>query len=192
MHSKKHQVKLLDGTVEGIAAKMTTISSHGGYMRKIFFHTAIFVLVFSPFSCKDIGTEPVQLEFSDMASMGYFRVEQAGTAVFRSQTEWNAFVHVHLNQITAIPILLPKADFDKQMVIGVFWGGGFSGCANVSRSIESVRIVNNAVVVQVGPLKDLGECAVPVTPLHIVKIPKTDLPVVFVGNVLGGDKETRN
>ena len=143
----------------------------------------IVVFSFLSLCCRDIGVEPRALDFSEIPSAQFFRVQQPGTAVFRSEAEWKAFRDVHFMYILGMPIMPPIADFEREIVIGIFWGTGYGGCRNVTQSIERVQIANNVVEVKVGPLSDLGSCKMLVAPLQIVKIPKTDLPVVFVGNV---------
>ena len=65
------------------------------------------------------------------------------------------------------------------MLIGVQWGGGYSGCSSLVEAIESIGIHDQRIEVRVGPLPDLGECLAVVYPIQIVRIPRSDFHVVF-------------
>ena len=71
------------------------------------------------------------------------------------------------------------------MLIGVFWGLGFSGCTDETQSIESIRSSFASIEVRIGPLGDLGACAAIVSPRQIVRLASATQPVVFTGLVPG-------
>lgn len=152
-------------------------------MRNCLLIISILLISIGLESCKDAGVQPVELQFSDVESMEYFYGVQPGTYVFRTPDEWNRFVEEKFTAVILGTIQLPQVDFSKEIVVGVFWGGVYSGCTNVSRSIEKVILLDNKVEVNVGPVQYLGLCRMIVAPRHIVKIPKSELPVVFMGNV---------
>ena len=155
-------------------------------MIKIIPILASFLISILQFHCEDTGVQPIDLQFSDIENMRYFRVEQPKTLVIRTQKEWDSFLRGSFFPPSNLHgVDFPRVDFNEEMVIGVFWGGGckYSGCTNVSRSIERLVMSLNGIEVKVGPLQDLGLCEACVSPLHIVKVEKSELPVVFVGNL---------
>lgn len=141
------------------------------------------------YSCKDQGVVvvPENAIYDELASLERFDVAQQGTKVFRTREEWQAFfMETFRYPLSTEPIQVPRIDFNNEMVVGVFWGSGrYSGCTKISRSIEYIRNVGNRIEVKVGTVRDLGRCRMMISPLYIVKTPKSDLPVVFVGNPPG-------
>lgn len=132
-------------------------------------------------SCKDMSTQVTEIEYKDITVR--FRGTQPSTFVFREQNEWDAFVSRY-SPPTMDPIPVPKVDFAKEMVIGVSWGGTcrYSGCS-YGKLIERVTSSANKIEVKVVPLQIIGPCDLCLEPLHLVKVPKSGLSVVFVGNV---------
>ena len=125
--------------------------------------------------------------FENVENYGNFCVEENGTSVITSDLGWmdlwERYWNVYDGQGNKTPP--PEVNFDKEMVIGVFWGGycAYSGCTNESPSIESVWIENDTLWIKVGELKNLGPCDMCVCPLHLIQTQKLDMPVRFVGDV---------
>ena len=79
---------------------------------------------------------------------------------------------------------VPDVDFDRQLVVGVFYGGSFhGGCSGDVEVIESVRVDGGALVVEVGPLPDLGPCRAIVYPADMVVVDAQVPAVRFAGDV---------
>jgi hypothetical protein len=125
--------------------------------------------------------------FKDVKDYGSFCIQERGPVVITSKAEWTHLWELYWNNYDekGNKTPPPQIDFDKGMVMGVFWGGNcrYSGCTNRSPSIKSVWIANDTLRVQVGPMRDLGPCDMCVCPLHLVHTEKYDLPVTFVGDV---------
>lgn len=75
----------------------------------------------------------------------------------------------------------PSVNFDEEMVIAVHWGEGYSGCSNKVSAIDSIVKTRGSVEVIVSELPDLGPCDMIVYPIQMVRVPKTDLSVRFLG-----------
>ncbi|MGD9900510.1 MAG: hypothetical protein AB7T22_15400 [Calditrichaceae bacterium] len=135
-----------------------------------------------------IGTEDTtQVSFQDVESYGAFFVKDPGTRVFKDSSEWIGFWDQYWNVYdgTGQKTPAPFIDFSENMVIGVFWGDycKYSGCGNESPSIEEVYICMDTLYVFVGDLKPLGMCDACVSPLHLIRTERRDLPVQFTGNI---------
>ncbi len=115
-------------------------------------------------------------------SAGGLLVQQPMTAAWRSQDEWSEFFCLH--SIQAGPICrAPEFDFEDHMLIGVFWGLGFSGCTDETQSIKLIRRSLATIEVQIDPIDDLGPCEALVSPRQIVRLESATQPVVFTGFV---------
>ena len=126
----------------------------------------------------DIDDGPgVTLQFEHLERARFLQVTEAGVRVFRSASEWEGFWLSH-SQAS-----LSTIDFGQSMVIGVFWGGGHSGCSNVADSIEEIVARCDTIEVRIGPLTGLGDCAMPVLPVEVVSFDYSELPVSFRGEV---------
>jgi hypothetical protein len=133
------------------------------------------------------GSQFFPLIFQDIPAAGALRVQQPMTAVFRDQASWNDFWQANAPGGGSAPV----ADFNREMLIAVFWGVQPAGCTNFVNAIEAVGLrfegVNSvgAVEVQVGPLPPLGSCATTVFPVQVVSTDRSGAQVVFVGDVPG-------
>lgn len=122
-----------------------------------------------------VRAEPVA--FENLREASNLRVRKSGTAVFKNAASWESFWHSSLPPILAI-------DFKKQILIAVFWGGEpHSGCGDYVEAVESVSREGDRIRVHVGRLPSLGPCRVVVYPLQIIRIDRSDLPVIFTGEV---------
>ncbi len=142
-----------------------------------------------PTACTaDDPTNQVQyfpLVFTDFIAAAPLEVTTPGTQVFKDQAIWDAFWQAHAPLAGSAPVL----DFTQDMLIAVFWGTQGSGCFDFVDAIINIRArvdaVNTLGVIEVdiGPLPNLGNCAMPVNPLQVVSIEATITPVEFVGMV---------
>jgi len=99
--------------------------------------------------------------------------------VIRTQEQWAELWSIHTS--TRIPHTSPPAiDFARDMVLAVFMGQRPSG--GFSIEITKVEKVENTIVVffrETEPAPEAEVTAVLTQPYHIIKIEKTDLPVIF-------------
>ena len=141
-------------------------------------------------SCKDTGTdipELVPVPFNDVENFGCFwSIPDAGTAVIKEDSTWLRYWENYWGCSDGTGKTPPPAvDFSRQMVLGVFYGKGYSGNDNKVSVIREIWKSRTSLIVEVGPLPDLGFGDQTVMPLQMVTVPKSDLEVVFVGNVPG-------
>ncbi len=122
------------------------------------------------------------LAFENFKEAERLRVTEAETVVFRDEQAWEDFWYDHADQ-GQLPQEPPKVDFNKYMLIAVFWGSGYSGCIEWVDAIESVVKEDTFINVHVGILPGLGLCDMIVYPLQVVRIEQIDLPVIFTGDV---------
>ncbi len=102
-------------------------------------------------------------------------VPQRAGRVFRSRDEWAMFWSGYRRDTRE----LPEIDFNRKTVIGAFWGK-HSGCGNYHPTfIPSVGTSGDTVYVQVNFPKrgNFGGCDAEITPMHLISIKKTELPV---------------
>jgi hypothetical protein len=131
------------------------------------------------------GTQYFSLAYSDFIAAQTLVVSAPLTTVFRDQASWSAFWTTHGPAGTAAPTV----DWTQDMLIGVFWGPSGTGCGNYVNAVTQVRLridginTTGVIEVEVGPLGDLGNCAMPVLPLQILLTDTTSAPVQFVGTV---------
>jgi hypothetical protein len=103
-----------------------------------------------------------------------------GTTVIRDQTTLESFARGWDGNV----VPLPTVDFERQMVVGVFYGGSFhGGCSSQVDVVETVRHDGDALVVSVGALPDLGICQAVVYPADMVVVDAVSPKVRFVGKL---------
>jgi len=146
------------------------------------------VLVVSGSCSSDDPTTGVQffgVTFTDFLAAQGLAVTAPLTMVFRDQASWEAFWLTH----GPFGAPAPAVDWTQDMLIGVFWGPSGNGCNHYVRAVESVRLridginTTGVIEVEVGPLGDLGNCAMPVLPFQVLLTDTTATPVRFVGMV---------
>ena len=117
--------------------------------------------------------------FDNIEESEFLAVTEADARVFLDEDTWKAFWTDHSEEEA------PDVDFAQEMTIALFWGGGYSGCVNRAEAIREVREGDSRVVVEVGPLGDLGDCDMVVLPNQVIRLARVDKPVVFDGEVPG-------
>lgn len=135
--------------------------------------------------CDTAEEEPLLLSFETLDESQSFSVITAGTQVIRDEQAWTDLWElswaIFNGQGEKTPP--PSIDFANKMVIAVFWGGEYSGCSNGVEAIKQVRIINQQIEVEIGPLPDLGPCDAIVYPVHMILLDRSNLQVTFVGEV---------
>jgi len=115
------------------------------------------------------------------------QVYEAQTRVFRDSLAWTQFwnEHVTLRDQNHELYPPPSVDFDRQIIIGVYWGYYYSGCRVTSRvdAINGIYDTGDRIVVSIGPVPDLGACRTMVLPTQVVSIPRSDKTVKFAGKI---------
>jgi hypothetical protein len=138
-------------------------------------------------SCDLFGSENGEpLVFQNVEDAEPLKVQNAQTAVFKSEAAWTVFWEEHVMQINADgePIAPPEVNFAENMLIAVFWGNnGYAGCSFFAEAIKGVSAQSDALIVEIGKLPDLGPCRMSVMPLHVIKVERTEATVVFKGRV---------
>ena len=158
-------------------------------MRRMFLPVLCGLALIGSTACKvNDPTNQVQyfpLVFTDFIAAQPLEVTTPGTRVFKDQATWDAFWQMHTPLAGSAPVL----DFTQDMLIAVFWGTQGSGCFDFVDAIVNIRArvdaVNTLGVIEVdiGPLPNLGSCAMLVNPLQVVTVEATITPVQFVGLV---------
>ena len=115
------------------------------------------------------------------------QVHEAQTQVFRDNLTWAQFwdEYVTLRDQNHELYPPPSVDFDRRIIIGVYWGYFYTGCRAIDRieAIEGIYDTGDRIVVDIGSVPDLGVCRTMVLPTQVVSIPLTDKPVEFTGKV---------
>ncbi|MBC8402578.1 MAG: hypothetical protein H8E14_13910 [Candidatus Marinimicrobia bacterium] len=138
-----------------------------------------------------VNTDQQDTTFFEFQSLsigdhGCFQIPDAGTQVIRTDsvwtTVWDNYWDCYDGLGNKTPV--PEINFQNNMVLGVYWGDNcrYSGCSNMSESIQDIYLLNDTIYVFVGELQSLGLCAACVEPLHLVKTTKRDYPVKFLWN----------
>jgi len=157
---------------------------------RTFIISPLILTAFLP-SCKDAGTEapvstePIRVTFENVEHYETFTIPIAGTDVIRDDSTWLRYWRAYWNNYsgTGEKTPPPSIDFSKQMVVAAFYGNKYSGCSNKVEVIREVLLCPTSLRVKLGPLPFLGFCRAIVAPIHMVKIPKSELEVVFTGNI---------
>lgn len=147
-------------------------------MQKVLIHIWFcgLLLVSSCDLFKDDSDKGVPLAFEAIEEVERLTIVEPGTAVFRDQPSWEAFWATHPNYSS------PAVDFDQYILIGVFWGAGYSGSHNRVEAITGILAFRDRIETTVGPLPpDPGDALV--YPIEVIRIERRELPVVFKGKV---------
>jgi len=153
-------------------------------MYKILFILVVFALVLA---CGDNPTGRIQELYEDFPEAQYFDVPEPGVRIFTDNEAWLEFHerywNLYDNSGKTDP---PEVDFERETVIGVFWGTLPQGCYNWVECINVIYINGSFMEIYVAPLPDLGPCDVIAHPLQMIKIRMTDVLIEFTGNVPRG------
>lgn len=129
------------------------------------------------------GQKGGALDFENVKEARYLNVQNAQTAVFRTEAEWDAFWNAHVDtQEGADTPPPPQINFDEHMVIGLFWGT-ITGCSGEVDAIQDVRAGGNEIVVRAEDWTSGATCMALVQPRQVIKIAQTDRPVTFRGEI---------
>jgi hypothetical protein len=112
-----------------------------------------------------------------MEEAAHLCVPEASMRVYRDEAGWQEF----WEQNSLEPA--PEVEFGREMVAGLFWGGGYSGCSNRADAVRSVTELSSEVKVNVDPLSDLGDCEMIVCPAQLIRLPRINKPFRFIGEV---------
>lgn len=129
------------------------------------------------------------LPFETVARGSYSAIDEPMSLVIRTEEEMDEFWKKHkANQSSSLKI--PSIDFDKEMVICMFWGTKNTG----GYSIEVTQILSYGsdiiVSYEASPPPEEAMVTMALTqPYHIVKMTALDLPVNFEGNLEESDSE---
>lgn len=122
------------------------------------------------------------VSFSNVERVENLRVRISGTTVIRSRSDWKTFWMKHEGDVP-----IPTVDFNRQIVVGVFYGGSLhGGCRSRVDVIRDVHQEGEILSVEVGKLPDLGPCRMIVYPIDVVTVnvsPSKALDVNFKGKV---------
>lgn len=160
------------GAVEAINGRYTAPSVNGVY------HVRATREDFGSVSA-DVTVTVGQLLSLDQR--GISGIKKARHAAVLDQAAWAELWNQHVAGYAPAPAL-PAVDFGTQMVVAVFLGERANGCASVAIS----GVASNGAALQVAyqegkPPADNVSCAQVVSaPAHLVRLPKSALPVEFV------------
>ena len=123
------------------------------------------------------------IPFTSLAEVDCLAVLEPGTETFRSADDWEPFWldHTICTDGSGDPLKPPPVDFATQMLLAVHWGAGYAGCSSSVEAIREIRRRDGRLEVQVGPLPDLGDCERVVHPIQVVRLERSEGPVVFLG-----------
>ena len=123
------------------------------------------------------STTPTTITFQtvDRGSFSNVAIKETELIVIREEGKWQVFWKAHKGSDPQTSV--PRADFSKEMVVGVFSKGASSGYEVV---IYKVDWKTDKILV-LANIKTPGDnCSVTKVnsqPFHLVKMPKTSLPV---------------
>lgn len=138
-------------------------------------------------ACDSPTANGTSIPFENIEAAPNFRIPFAGTEVIQDSTRlvylWEHYWNRYNEHGEKTP--LPYIDFEKKMVLAVFYGSGYSGCSDVVGIIEDVIKKSGIIEVHIGVLhiEDLGPCDAVINPLQMVKIERSDSPVIFKGEI---------
>ncbi|MBD3168205.1 MAG: hypothetical protein GF307_01900 [candidate division Zixibacteria bacterium] len=141
-----------------------------------FYFITLIILVLSFSACNSNPGKWNDVEFENLDIARYITPDDEGTTVIRNLDEWDYFIS---KNYYGDMVIEPPVNFDDKFIIAVYWGCGYGGCTNMTESIESVRFKPGKIVVDVGPLSDLGSCEMVVCPIQMVAIDRIDATVSF-------------
>jgi len=104
-----------------------------------------------------------------------FRVPTAGHMIIRDSAKYAQFTDRYW--LSEEPP--PQIDFNRDLLLGVFYGAHHSGCQSEVEVIEKVRYSFSSIFVEVGELPDLGLCDAIVAPHHFATVPRRSGAVFF-------------
>ncbi|MBW8003652.1 MAG: hypothetical protein FVQ80_16850 [Planctomycetes bacterium] len=158
-------------------------------MKKIRLWSSISMILILLGYC-DSPTKPgTPIPFENIEGAGRFNVPEAGTEVIKDNAAWINLWENYWNAFNGggkTPP--PSVDFERKMVIAIFYGAdgaAYTGCQNFVETIEDIIEKSGKIEVRIGPLtlEDLGPCDAGLYPLQMVKIERSDLPVIFTGEI---------
>ncbi len=150
-----------------------------GTSKKISLVSFVVIMLGQISSCSN-PAEVTPLPFENLTEAEYFRVQHPTTVAIKDDAAWNQLWEDYWTRQDSLP---PAVNFEQDMVIAVFWGCGYSGCHWWVEAIEKIIIRSGRIEVHIGPLPFLGYCDMIVCPLQVVRMRKSDFPVVFIGDV---------
>jgi len=101
------------------------------------------------------------------------------TLVLTEQEQWEELWKEHVSY-TRHPPPMPQVDFAKEMVIAIF--GGIQAEGSLLRITKVEKWRDRLVVHYTVDEPSCSKCSLPtgmVQPFHIIKLERTDLPIVF-------------
>ncbi len=121
-------------------------------------------------------------DFRDPFPYVHFRVPEKMTLVINDNSVWYDLWDKYWSNTygNGNKTPLPEIDFSEKMIIGVFWGAGWSGGGSYLKSIKSICVANDTLYVKVILFPMSGAFA-EIMPYDLVIIKRSDLPVEFVG-----------
>jgi len=120
--------------------------------------------------------DPEMVAFTNVPEAEALFVVDPGSKTFRNADDWEAFWAAHGYGPA------PVVDFAGSIVVAVFWGDrGYSGCTDYAEAIRRIERHEQMLLVDIGPLPDLGACERIVRPVQVVTVPVIDEPVVYSG-----------
>ncbi len=156
-----------------------------GTNKKISLISFVVIMLGQISSCSN-PAEVTPLPFENLTEAEYFRVRYPATVVIKDDAAWNQLWEDYWTKQDSLGRTPPPAvDFEEDMVIAVFWGCNHGGCYFWADAIERIITRSGRIEVHVGPLPDLGYCDMVVCPLQVVRMRKSEFPVVFIGDVTG-------
>lgn len=131
-------------------------------------------------------SEGQSFSFERIEEARHLEVPEAKTVVLRTEAGWENF----WNRWIAVPegsdrLPAPSVDFDKKMVIGLFWGER-SGCSSTVNAVQKITEKVGGIVVQVEDWTGGTICQALVQPRQVIQTKKAPKQVKFEGSAVPG------
>lgn len=165
-------------------------------MKNVFSFTIVLLVFLLSQSCnkkeidrKQSNNTPHPVNFVDMVEAGNFFIPEAGRQIIKTAENWRLLWEKYWNQYSGDGQKTdpPDVDFNRDIVVVLTWGQGYSGCANNVKAVQKVERAGDTLKIVVGPLPSLGPCDMKLAPVQMIRIPRMEIPIVFEGDVPGAN-----
>ena len=138
----------------------------------------------TPLQFETDNMQETPLQYEIIGSDG-FHVDSSGTQIYRDQGEWTLLWEKNWSIFNSSgeKTSPPSIDFSENMVIAIFYGKQSSACPNLDDIIRSVSKKSDRLEVELGVVNLEGPCDAISWPSIMLKVEKSDLPVMFIGDV---------
>ncbi len=149
---------------------------------KIYF--SVFLIAFTLFSCNKNNNEEQQtasITSINLAKGATTPVLDNGNYVIENSTNWNSLLSMFSNGVIIDNVFSEtNIDFSQFMVIAVIDEGHTTGGWSID--ITNISETSTNIEVTYSNLDNGDDTLIAIQPFHVVKIPKSNKPVIFIQN----------